>query len=42
MKNTATFSRESVTFTLLPPLVLRNAEVAKIKNPIKRTDRFSC
>lgn len=42
MKNMASLSLESVMFTLLFPLILRNADVAKIRNPIQRTQCFNC
>lgn len=42
MKNMASLSLESVMFTLLFLLNLRNADVVKIRNPIQRTDRLGC
>lgn len=38
MKNMASLSLESVVFTLLFPLILRNADAAKMGNPTQRTD----
>lgn len=38
MKNMASSSLESAVFTLLFPLILRNADAAKMGNPIQRTD----
>lgn len=38
MKNMASLSLESAVFTLLFPLILRNAAAAKMENPVQRTD----
>lgn len=38
MKNMASLSLESAVFTLLFPLISRNADAAKMGNPIQRTD----